>query len=171
MEEKLCIFTGHRTIPHSKYAALEQVLAQQITLLAEHGILRFGSGGALGFDTLAAETVLTLRREMPKIRLSLFLPCREQARYWSAENQMRHARLRRLADEVVFTGDAYTQQCMYVRNRFMVDRAHLCLAFLEKERGGTAYTVNYAKRRGLAVINLNDQIPPAEYELPQPQVK
>ena len=35
MEEKLCIFTGHRTIPHSKYAALEQVLAQQITLLAD----------------------------------------------------------------------------------------------------------------------------------------
>ena len=71
---------------------------------------------------------------------------------------MRYARLRREADEIVFTGEQYCKQCMHVRNRYMVEQARICLAFLEKDYGGTAYTVRYAKQKGLLLINLNDYI-------------
>ncbi len=164
MRDETCIFTGHRVIPHSKYHALQKALRDQVRAFAERGIAHFGSGGALGFDTLAAETVLELRREMPNIKLSLYLPCRDQDKYWNAEDRMCYARLRREADEVVFTGEGYTKQCMHVRNRFMVDQARVCLAFLEKDRGGTAYTVRYARQQGLIVINLNDWLPPDHME-------
>jgi hypothetical protein len=34
---------------------------------------------------------------------------------------------------------------MMVRNRFMVDNSNLCIAYLRKNIGGTAYTVHYSQ--------------------------
>ena len=46
---------------------------------------------------------------------------------------------------------AYCAGCFLARDRYMVDCADLVLAHCEKETGGTAYTVNYAKKRGVPV--------------------
>ena len=40
----------------------------------------YGAGGALGFDTLAAQTVLDMKKEYPQLRLILVLPCEDQTR-------------------------------------------------------------------------------------------
>jgi len=58
-----CCFTGHRELPTGwdrwKLAKkLEQAIINQI----ENGIHFFGAGGARGFDTLAAQTVLKLKK-------------------------------------------------------------------------------------------------------------
>ena len=49
---------------------------QLIELLSREnsGYLYFGAGGALGFDTLAAQTVLDLKKDYPQIKLILVLP-------------------------------------------------------------------------------------------------
>ena len=45
-----------------------------------------GAGGALGFDTLAAQTVLEMKKEYPQLRLILVLPCENQTRGWHSED-------------------------------------------------------------------------------------
>ena len=54
---KLCIFTGHRTLP-GDLLPLRQALRRKILQLAAEGFTRFASGGAAGFDLLAAELIL-----------------------------------------------------------------------------------------------------------------
>ena len=60
MKEKTCCFTGHRAIPARALPALAEELEQTLRRLIGEGMRYFGAGGALGFDTLAAETVLRL---------------------------------------------------------------------------------------------------------------
>ena len=43
---------------------------------------------------------------------------------------------------------------MFKRNRHLVNHSSACICYLEKPTGGTAYTVNYARKCGLQIINL-----------------
>ena len=43
---------------------------------------------------------------------------------------------------------------MQKRNRHLVDNSSACICYLTKSAGGTAYTVNYARRMGLRIINI-----------------
>lgn len=69
IREKTCCFTGHRDIPRAVYSSLSRELDAVVRALIGKGVRFFGAGGALGFDTLAAETVLRLRQIYPQIRL------------------------------------------------------------------------------------------------------
>lgn len=158
-KEKTCCFTGHRTIPREEIGRLQFALQAQISALAEKGITIFYCGGALGFDTLAAEAVLQAKKEHPAIRLHLALPCPEQAERWLAEDVARYEKIKRQADEVVFLSPRYAYGCMQKRNRYMVDCSCVCIAYLlpEQERGGTKYTVAYCEKNHIPVINLAEK--------------
>lgn len=36
----------------------------------------------------------------------------------------------------------------------MVDHSGVCVCYLTRDSGGTAYTINYAKKQGLNVFNI-----------------
>ena len=112
----------------------------------EQGYRYFGCGGALGFDTLAAQTVLELKNEYPQIRLILVLPCRDQTRDWKEADIAEYERIMKAAD--------YYSGCMHKRNRHLVDNSSLCICYLTEQSGGTVYTVNYARSQGLKIINV-----------------
>ena len=73
---------------------------------------------------------------------------------WSAEEQVRYAHITEQADEVICLAPHYFNGCMQIRNRYMVDRATVCVCYKTVGTGGTAYTVKEAKKRGLRIINL-----------------
>ena len=81
-----CCFTGHRHIPEKNYAEIREKLEQTIIKLYNNGIINYRAGGALGFDTLAAETVLRLRETYSELRLILVLSCKDQTRGWKAKD-------------------------------------------------------------------------------------
>lgn len=149
-----CCFTGHRNIPKKEQALLRQRLEQLLRELAAKGITNFIAGGALGFDMLASETVLSLRRELPQIKLRLALPCEGQDAKWSAADKIRYAALLEQADEIVYTAQSYSAGCMHLRNRYMVDNSAYCIAYLKYSKGGTVYTVNYAIKNKRYICNL-----------------
>lgn len=60
-----------------------RILEKELINLIEKGYCYFGAGGALGFDTVAAQTVLHLKEKYPHIKLILVLPCIDQAKSWS----------------------------------------------------------------------------------------
>ena len=159
MKSKTCCFTGHRQIPKEVRPALEQELEQTLRDLTAQGVVYYGAGGALGFDTLAAQTVLRLLREFPQIRLILVLPCPEQTRGWRSEDVAEYQRILSSADKVVYVSDHYDRGCMHRRNRHLVDHSGTCVAYCARSTGGTAYTVRYARSKGLPVLYLGGASP------------
>ena len=149
-----CCFTGHRQIPPGKQEEITDRLECVIARLYQRGIRYYEAGGALGFDTLAAKTVIRLRKRCPGMKLILVLPCLTQTRGWSAENVAEYERIKAQADNAVYTAQQYSRGCMFKRNRRLVDDSSICVCYLIGESGGTVYTVNYAKTQGLDVINI-----------------
>lgn len=154
MRSHTCCFTGHRQIPPGKQAEIVERLERVIISLYQRGVRFYGAGGARGFDALAAQTVLRLRENCPGMKLILVLPCLTQTRGWPAVDVAEYERIKGLADKVVYTSQAYTAGCMHKRNRHLVDNSSVCVCYLTQDSGGTAYTVRYARNRGLEVINL-----------------
>ncbi len=157
IRENCCCFTGHRRLPAGEGLRVRRRLREEIVRLAEGGVDTFLAGGALGFDTMAAQETLRVRAEdFPNLCLVLVLPCLGQEARWSQRDAAVYRGLMRSAGEVIYTGDVYTRSCMFVRNRYLVDRSSHCLCYLagDAARGGTAYTVKYALQQGLDVINL-----------------
>ena len=63
-KEKTVCFSGHRDMKESA-DKLESRLSETVKKLIEKGYTSFVTGGARGFDTLAAETVLKLKETYP----------------------------------------------------------------------------------------------------------
>ena len=149
-----CCFTGHRELPPEEQAEIASRLECVISAQYQKGIRYYGAGGALGFDALAARTVIRLRDSYPDMKLILVLPCLTQTRGWRPEDVAEYERIKAQADKVVYMAQQYTPGCMHKRNRHLVDHSGVCVCYLTKESGGTAYTVNYAKRHGVEIINI-----------------
>lgn len=154
MKERTACFTGHRTIPFLQRRKIEKRTEEALIEAIKQGYRFFGAGGALGFDTLAAQTVLRLRKTYPQIKLILVLPCLSQTRGWRPEDIAEYERIKAAADKVVYTSQEYTRDCMFKRNRHLVDNSSLCIAYLTGNTGGTAYTVDYARSKGLIIRNV-----------------
>ncbi|MBE6578106.1 MAG: DUF1273 domain-containing protein [Ruminococcaceae bacterium] len=152
--EYICCFTGHRNIDAHESARLPDVLDGVVDKLCESGVTVFRTGGAIGFDTLAALKVIDKKQKYPHIKLHLFLPCKNQTAKWNGYNMQAYEFIINNADEVTYTSEEYTKWCMLQRDRRMVDGAQFCVAYCYKSSGGTAYTLDYAKKQGLRVINI-----------------
>lgn len=154
MRLQTACFTGHREIPAAERSGILREVTDTVRSLYERGYRTFCAGGALGFDTIAAQAVLALRKTYPDIRLHLILPCKNQAARWSAGDQTVYETIKAAADEVTYTAEEYTRYCMHVRNRRLVDESSVCICYLKKPTGGTAYTVNYAEQKGLQIVEI-----------------
>ena len=150
--QKTCCFTGYRRIPADEYETVKLRLRETVIRAIKDGYCYFGTGGSWGFDMLAAQTVLELKKHYPNIYLILVLPCKTQTKYWSDDNKKDYDLIMQAADKVVLTSEEYTRNCMFKRNRHLVDNSSLCICYLIKDTGGTAYTVRYARSKGKNVI-------------------
>ncbi len=169
--DSACCFTGHRKIDKEKLPALVEKLHLEIGWLIGHGIEHFVCGGALGFDTLAALTVLLHRQRGENAKLHLMLPCPDQSARWQRDDRMIYNDIMERADTVDVLCDHYHSGVMHARNRAMVDACRYCICFWDnsiqpagKPGGGTLYTVNYARKMGRRIINLHDE-PPEDGQL------
>lgn len=149
-----CCFTGHRSIEVGN--DFEPRLIEFINLLyTKYGVDTFVAGGAMGFDTMAATAVLRAKKvhNIP-IRLLLILPCPNQGERYSLYDRFFYDLAKVRADYIEYVSDHYYNGCMHRRNRRMVELSALCVCYLTQDTGGTKYTVDYATKCGLKVINL-----------------
>lgn len=147
-------FTGHRDLDKETVSALCEKLYRTVEELYQKGYTDYYCGGALGFDTLAALTVLNMKTTYPNLTLTVAVPCPEQAKRWQESDRLLYESILQRADHVEILCEHYTRFCMMLRNRYMVDHASLVIAYMQREEGGTAATVRYAKKKGVSVINL-----------------
>ncbi|MBQ5777993.1 MAG: DUF1273 family protein [Oscillospiraceae bacterium] len=154
MDVKVCSFSGHRQIYKVHTESLPLLLSETVDSLIESGVSTFQSGGALGFDLLAAGMILTKRAKNPELRLRMVLPCRNQDARWPEKFRRAYRNILSSADEVIYLAEEYSPMCMQRRNRELVDRADVLLCYLMRSFGGTMNTVNYAYDKGIKIINL-----------------
>ena len=155
IQNGVCCFTGHRHYEESVTDTESLLFERLIDNLITYGYTTFIAGGAVGFDTVAAEYILKKKREGRPVRLELVLPCADQASRWSFSQRRRYEAIKRAADKVDCLHDVYVDGCMQERNRVMVDRSSLCIAYCSQEHGGTAGTMRYAEARGVRVYNIH----------------
>jgi len=158
LREQTCFFTGHRDLPRERYPEVQGLLERAIERLIAQGVTFFGVGGAMGFDTLAALTVLKLRPQHPGIRLILILPCKDHDFAWPGEDRELFKKIADQADKVIYTSEKYHNGCMYKRNRHMAEQSAWCVCYMDRVTGGTAYAVSYAQSVGVRIINLAEMV-------------
>ena len=154
--EAVC-FTGHRFIQKQNALLLATNLKKAISRCISQGAYRFRTGGAVGFDTVAALCVLEMQEKHPHIKLELVLPCRDQTRNWGEYEKRVYDHIISCASSVEYVTDTYTSWCMHERNRRLVNESQVCIAYMTESRGGTACTFNYALQKGLEVINVAEE--------------
>ncbi len=155
-KEYTCFFTGHRQLPTKRLDQIYDLLIQSIvTLIEEKGVTDFIAGGALGFDTMAAEAVIALREKYPFIKLHLYLPCYNQCKKWNYNDQYMYRIIMSKADDYIYvTEGRYTYDCMHKRNRRMADDSYYCICYCATDRSGTGVTVRYAEQKGIYIDNI-----------------
>jgi|GEM_PF-207459 len=130
MVKSIC-FTGHRHIAKEKLPAALAELRRVLETAIPQGFVDFYAGGALGWDTYCAQTVLDLREEYPCIALHLVLPCSraEQTARWTEAQKAAYDCIYREADSCEFVSVDYTKDCMRLRNKRLVELADCCVCF------------------------------------------
>ena len=149
-------FTGHREAYSEE---LREKLRDTLDRLINEGADTFCAGGAAGFDTLAAETVLGLREEYPWISLKLILPCSPEVQSGKFPPHARklYFDILKNADSVETISTCYTKDCMRLRNMRLISLADVCVCFYNEEArfvSGTGQTVRMAEKKGIRIINL-----------------
>lgn len=154
VQNGVCCFTGHRSYEKTVTRDEKLFFEKLVDNLINYGYTTFKAGGALGFDTAAAEYILKKRKTCRNVRLELVLPCADQTKKWGFADRRRYEKIKKAADKVDCLHDLYVDGCMQERNRRMVDESSLCIAYCTQNWGGTAGTVRYAKQRGVRVYNI-----------------
>ena len=153
-KQLVCCFTGHRKLEKFEEEAANNILDKLLDSLIAKGYTTFRTGGALGFDTMAANAVLKKKEQNGSIRLELILPCKSQSGKWSEDNKAEYDRIASLADSVEYVSEEYTLSCIWDRNRRLVNNSDICVAFCTKSSGGTYGTCTYAISKGIPVVNI-----------------
>ena len=160
--QESCCFTGHRPtkLPwrydesDSRCAALKRRMMDAVELAYEQGYRHFICGMAMGCDLYFCECVLALRQRCPEVTIEAAIPCPTQADAWPEAQRARYRALVEACDFETMVSARYTSSCMQRRDRYMVDHASLLIAAFDGSAGGTRYTMEYAMRRGISVVDL-----------------
>ena len=131
-----------------------QNLEAKILELCDKGYRYFFVGGALGFDTIAAIALAHVASQLKtRIHTVLCLPCAEQTKLWNENEKRTYELLLPFYEAHILISDNYNSECMRLRNYYMVAHSSYCIAYMTHYGGGTANTVNYAKKKGLRLFN------------------
>ncbi len=167
---KVCCVTGHRpkNFPwdysdkecpsHQEYT--ETMVCYIDYLISKYDFNYFICGGALGVDMDFAESVIELRdHSYENIKLEIAIPCKNQDLKWSRKDKERYQKILNNANEITILSEQYTR-CMQDRNKYMVDKSDIVLAFwnFDITSGATVNTIKYAqsKKKNIEYFPLRD---------------
>ena len=138
------------------YLALEKRIENAILQAVDDGYTSFICGAAKGFDLVAGSLVVALREswaELADLNLVAVLPFKRHG-FSSEPWRTLHRMVLGGASEVVTLASKYYTQAYHDRNRYMVDHSSRLICYYDGQKGGTAYTIKYATKQELAIINV-----------------
>ena len=167
--EIACCFTGYRPEKfnfdlleeNSEYIQFQdKLLTTVFDIIDSEKVNTFYCGGARGFDIIAAEIVLLLKKKRD-IKLKMIIPFKNFANGLGVWRE-RYENIIKNADEVIYIQEEYSLSSFNKRNRYMIERSLIVLTFFDGKSGGTKNTIEYAQKNGRHIINLALTDPLAE---------
>lgn len=167
---KSICFTGHRKVPgrsYDEWGGVYELVHKAILDAYRSDFRNFFSGGAIGFDTIAAEAVLAAKKIHGDISLIMAVPFKDQPIKWPKASQDRYNKILAQADKIVFVDEVYnsvyigrySSTKMLNRNKFMVNNTDVVIACLSSAAisvgGGTMHCINYAKTKERSILLLD----------------
>jgi uncharacterized phage-like protein YoqJ len=144
-------FSGHRTYAGEACDELREVVFR----LYNEGYRRFLCGMAWGFDLAAGEVVAELKRVHTDVELVAVVPYEGFYRLFHAEDAEQYRRVADAADEVIVVSEDESKVAYRLRNDYLVENSSIVVAWFNGvPRGGTAYTLRQARRKGVLVENI-----------------
>ena len=160
-----CCFTGYRPSKFpfmldktsKEYLLFDNFLIKSLTSLIDKGCNKFFTGMAMGFDILAAEAVVFLKKAFSDkdIKLICVLPFENQEKTFSGDWQERYNEIIKNSNEVIVLSNEYYKGCYQNRNIYMVDNSDYILTWYDGKQGGTRNTLKYAEKNFKYIININ----------------
>ena len=151
----ICCFTGHRPQGLKRPEDDIRVDLENIILAsAREGCHTFISGMACGVDIWAAEIVVRMKDQFPDMNFHLIaaIPYAGFDEHWSEDWRERYRALLGHAEYVKVVEPFSSRAAYQRRNEWMVDHSGLVLALFNGQPGGTANTIDYARRNGVKTI-------------------
>ncbi len=146
---------------NESYKRLISRLGNTVRSLLENGCDVFYCGMAPGFDIIAAECVILLKKKNKNVRLICAIPYLNHEDFIQEEWHRRYQKVLQNSDEIVYIGTEYHISCFQARNRYMVDNTDCVICWYDGKAGGTRNTIKYAMNSGSYVINLNTDYEPS----------
>ena len=153
------------------YADFVASLTDSLEDFYNKGVRTYISGGAQGFDQLAAWAVENLQKRHSDVKNVIYVPFKGQERLWKENGIFGQAQYRGIlkrANEVKYLADELTDtkeivSAMHVRNHAMVDKADAVIAlFPYKEigdtKGGTVATMKYALSKDKSIYRVDYEV-------------
>ena len=143
-----CCFTGHRILKREFSIEDLSIIIQKVI---DDGYRTFLVGMARGFD-LKCVKVLTEKKQKYDIEIIACMPCKDQNKYFTKKENQEFLEMLALTDKKVYIQENYDKECMFLRNKYMVDNSSLLIAYYHYQRGGTHSTVTYAIKQNKNII-------------------
>ena len=144
LKKRSVAFSGHRKLQGNPNRVLPCLLSE-IRACYASGYRLFYTGGAVGFDTLAAEAVLSEKQNCPDMVLVVAVPFNGQDALFSQSAKLRYKRILEEADAAVILSESYYPKCYLRRYDFMLLHSSVLIAYWNGiSCGGTSYTVRKA---------------------------
>lgn len=142
---KTCCFSGYRKLNEKQKELAVIGLVGFIGLAIEQDYTHFISGFAEGVDLIAANIVIKEKMQNKNLSLEAAIP--HKGRLQSKDDYFQE--LLQKCDKKTIIQDEYSKECFFKRNRYMVDNSDLLIAVWNGlQKGGTYYTIEYAKKQG-----------------------
>ena len=147
MKEKICAFCGHRDVFEADIAEHAE---KEITALIENGFTAFYSGGMGEFDKICERVVRRIKKRNDNIKLCLILP------YIKSGVSNAPEYYNELYDEIIVPdlGNLHYKRAITERNRWIVSRADMILAYVFRNYGGAYTMLKYAEKLDTEYINV-----------------
>ncbi|MGI6280390.1 MAG: SLOG family protein [Acutalibacteraceae bacterium] len=161
-----CCFTGYRPTKfpfklrqdNINFQKFQNDLLEVILKLAAQNCRTFYTGMAMGFDIIAAETVLSVQNAFERpLELICVLPFKQQSNNYPEVWKKRFQNVIGQSQDVIVLSEKYYAGCYHVRNRYMVDHSDYVITWYDGRPGGTKNTVDYALKIGRQVFNVCDE--------------
>ena len=137
------------------------VLKQTLDDAKNRGYHKFRviTGMALGVDQMFMAQAQKLAHGKGEyagvLKTEAAIPCQGQESKWIQSSKDLYNVLLSYCDKkTLVTKGAYTPRCMQVRNEYMVDKCNVLLSVYDGTSGGTKNCIDYAKKKGVPVIEV-----------------
>lgn len=142
------LFVGHSRMSPS--TRLTRQVDAAIQNLICKGCKRFYNGGYGVFDLLCAERLSEIKKSYPDVESILVQPY--PSRYVNKA-------VLRLYDQTLYPGleDCPQKFAIIYRNRWMVEQSDAAVAYVRRDWGGAARTLEYARRKGLLILQVGEE--------------